>query len=261
MLVDSHCHLDMPDFSDDIDDVVVRARDQDISTMLTICTRVAGFDRVHTIAERYENIFCTVGTHPHEAKNEQNLSSEKLIEFSRFDKVIGFGETGLDYYYENSPKEIQKKQFEIHIEAARETKLPVVIHSRNADDDTALILETEYRKGPFTGLIHCFTGGQELAKKVLEMGFYISISGIVTYKNAGALRDIVKNDVPLNRLLVETDSPYLAPVPKRGKRNEPAFTAYTASYLSDILAVSKEKLFCTTTENFFRLFTKARKIY
>lgn len=256
-LVDSHCHLDFPDFQDDLPDVVNRAIDAGVRHMLTICTHVTKFDQVLKVAEGFDNIWCTVGIHPHNAGTEPETSAETLIKMAENPKVIGFGETGLDYFYEHSPRDAQKKSFIAHIEAARSTGLPVIVHSRDADDDTIEILQSEYEKGSFTGLIHCFSGGDKLAKGALDIGFYISLSGILTFKKAEDLRETAKK-VPLNRLLVETDSPYLAPVPKRGKRNEPAFTAHTAACLAETLGVSTEEITRQTTENFYNLFTKSK---
>jgi len=258
MLVDSHCHLDFPDFAEELDDVVGRAREAGIGHMLTICTHVSKFDQVLKVAESYDNIFCTVGIHPHNALAEAEISPEQLIELADTPKVIGFGETGLDYYYDKAPRDVQQRQFRAHIEAARRTGLPLIIHTRDADDDMAEILTEEAGKGPFPGLLHCFSSGAKLAEAALELGLYISISGIVTFKNAEDLRETVKK-VPLDRILVETDAPYLAPVPKRGKRNEPAFTAHTAEKVAEIKDVSLANVAKTTTDNFFRLFSKASR--
>ena len=261
MLVDSHCHLDLPEFDGELDIIVKRAQESNVKTILTICTQIARFKNICKIAERYKNVYCTVGTHPNDTKSENQISASELISLSKHSKVVGFGETGLDYFYQNSPKNIQKRQFRAHIRAAREANLPLIIHSRNADEDTAEILESEYKDGAFSGVIHCFTGGKDLARRVLDLGFYISLTGIITYKNATDIRDVIKSEVPMERLLVETDAPYLAPVPKRGKRNEPAFTQFTAKYLADLLSVSEDEFARTTTNNFFRLFTKSRRPY
>lgn len=257
MLVDSHCHLDFPDFDNERDDVVARAMQAGIGYMVTICTHMTKFDGVLAIAKSYDNMSCTVGVHPHNAGEEGALATvEALCELANKPKVIGIGETGLDYFYEHSPRDDQKSSFRAHIEAARQTGLPLIVHTRDADTDTVDILREEYEKAPYPGLIHCFSAGPELAEAVLDLGFYISISGIVTFKSAQELRDTVKN-VPLERILVETDSPYLAPIPKRGKRNEPAFTAHTAAMVAEIKGVSQEELASQTTENFFKLFSKA----
>ncbi|NQV47857.1 MAG: TatD family hydrolase [Rhodospirillaceae bacterium] len=257
MLVDSHCHLDFPDFEGDFDDVLKRARDAGIGHMLTICTHVTKFEQVRAIAEAHDNIFCTVGIHPHNAADEPEVTPEHLIRMADHGKVIGFGETGLDYFYDHSPRDVQQRQFRAHIGAARQAGLPLIIHTRDADDHMADILKDEHGKGAFTGLLHCFSSSRNLAKMALDLGLYISLSGIVTFKTADELRDIV-GDVPLDRILVETDAPYLAPIPKRGKRNEPAFTAHTAAKVAEIKGVSLEELAQATTDNFFRLFTKAK---
>jgi TatD DNase family protein len=257
MLVDSHCHLDFPDFDDELDGVITRAGDAGVDWMLTICTHVTRFDRVLAVADRYDNVFCTVGIHPHEAAAEPEVTAEHLIRMAeRHPKVVGFGETGLDYYYEHSPRERQQTSFRAHIEAARESGLPVVVHTRDADTDTVRILQDEYAKGAFNGLIHCFSTDRSVAEGALEIGLYISLSGIVTFKQAEALRATVRV-IPLDRILVETDAPYLAPVPKRGKRNEPAYTAHTAACVAEIKGVDQTAFARTTTDNFFRLFAKA----
>jgi TatD DNase family protein len=258
MLVDSHCHLDFPDLAEDLDEVVARARQAGVGHMLTICTHVTRFDRVLAVARRFEGVECTVGIHPHEAGNEPETSAETLMALAKDPKVIGFGETGLDFFYEHSPRDAQERSFREHIRAARESGLPVIVHTRDADADTIRILEEEQAKGPFTGLIHCFSSGIELAEKAVELGIMVSISGIVTFKKAEALRETVRA-IPLDHLLVETDAPYLAPVPKRGKRNEPAYTAYTAATVAGVKGVSEAELARATTDNFFRLFTKARR--
>jgi len=255
MLIDSHCHLDFPDFAEEIDDVVGRAHESGIGLMLTICTHVTKFDQVLAVAERYENIFCTVGIHPHEAASEPETAADRLIELSRHPKVVGIGETGLDYYYEHSPVEEQKRAFRQHIEAARQTGLPIVIHSRDADDDMAEILQEEMAEGAFPGLLHCFSSGYELGETAWDLGLYVSFSGILTFKSADSIRQTARA-VPLERLLVETDAPYLAPVPKRGKRNEPSFVRHTAERLAEERGLSFDTLASQTSENFFRLFTK-----
>ena len=224
--------------------------------MMTICTHVSKFDQVLRVAETYNNMFCTVGIHPHNALIEDEVTPDQLIALAQNPKVVGFGETGLDYYYDKAPRDIQQAQFRSHIAAARQTGLPLIIHTRDADDDMAKILSEEAEKGAFPGLLHCFSSSQKLADTALDLGLYISISGIVTFKNAEDLRQTVKN-APLDRLLVETDAPYLAPVPKRGKRNEPAFTAHTAEKVAEVKGLSISEVANATTENFFRLFTKA----
>jgi TatD DNase family protein len=258
MLVDSHCHLDFPDFAPDLDGVMARARAAGVGAMVTICTRLSRFDEIRAIAEARDDVWCSVGVHPHEAAEEGVGEPSRLLALARHPKAVGFGETGLDYYYEHSPRAAQQRSFRAHIAAARETGLPLIVHTRDADDDTVAILTEEHEKGPFNGLIHCFSSSRELAEKVLKIGLYISISGIVTFKKAEALRETVRA-VPLERLLVETDAPYLAPVPHRGKRNEPAYVAKTAACVAEIKGVTPEALARATTDNFFRLFAKARR--
>ncbi|WP_295139407.1 TatD family hydrolase [uncultured Reyranella sp.] len=258
MLIDSHCHLDFPELTTDESGVLARARTAGVAGMLTIGTRLDQFERVRAIAERHDNVWCSVGVHPHEAKEEGQRTPDRLIEATRHPKVVGIGETGLDFYYEHSPREEQAESFRAHIAASRQTGLPLIVHTRNADTETGDILEDEYGQGAFPGLIHCFSSGRAVAERALALGFYISISGIVTFKAAEELRVIVR-DVPLDRLLVETDAPYLAPVPKRGKTNEPAFVAHTAAKVAELKGVSLAELEATTTDNFFRLFTKAER--
>lgn len=259
MLVDSHCHLDFEQLSSQLEDVLRRAELAGVGHMLTIGTKIRQFDAVRKIAADHSNIHCSVGIHPHEAEEEgPSITVQKLIELSNDPAVVAIGETGLDYFYEHSPREIQKQSFRIHIEAARETGLPLIVHTRNADEDTIQILQEEYAKGPFTGVIHCFSSGWEVAEKSMEIGFYISISGIVTFKAAQDLRDHVEK-IPLDRLLVETDSPYLAPIPNRGKTNEPSFVAHTAAKVAGLKGVSDEEIAEKTTANFFKLFNKIQR--
>jgi len=255
-LIDSHCHLDFPDFGDELDDIVARAGDAGISHMVTISTHLSKFPDVRAVAERYDNIFCSVGIHPHQAGTEKEVSVAELVELSQHPKVVGIGETGLDFFYEHSPRDIQERQFRTHIRAARETGLPLIVHTRDADTDTIRIMEEEYAEGPFPGLIHCFSATQELAERMIAMGFYISFSGIVTFKKADALRDVARV-IPAERILVETDSPYLAPIPQRGKRNEPAFTAFTAAKIAEVRGITPSEIAQITTDNFKRVFAKA----
>jgi TatD DNase family protein len=258
MLIDSHCHLDFPELTKDESGVLARARKAGVAGLLTIGTRLDQFARVRAIAERHDNVWCSVGVHPHEAKEEGQSTPDRLIEATRHPKVVGIGETGLDFHYEHSPREEQAESFRAHIAAARETGLPLIVHTRNSDAETGDILEEEYGKGAYPGLIHCFSSGRAVAERALALGLYISISGIVTFKAADDLRAIVR-DVPLDRLLVETDAPYLAPVPKRGKTNEPAFVAHTAAKVAELKGISLAELEAATTDNFFRLFTKAER--
>lgn len=255
-LIDSHCHLDFPDFAEELDDVVARAGRAGISHMVTISTHLSKFPGVLAVAERFDNIYCTVGIHPHEAGTEVEVSADELVRLAEHPKVVGIGETGLDFYYEHSPRDVQERQFRTHIEAARRTGLPLIVHTRDADTDTIRILEEEHAKGAFPGLIHCFSATRELAARMVDIGLYISFSGIVTFNKAEELRDVAKV-VPEDRILVETDSPYLAPVPRRGKRNEPAFTAFTAAKIAEVRGISPSAVARTTTANFKRLFTKA----
>ena len=256
MLVDSHCHLDFPDFAPERDAVVQRAGESGIGWMLTICTHVSRFDQVKAVAEAYPNVFCTVGIHPHEAGREPPTSAADLIALAEHPKVVGLGETGLDFYYEHSPRADQERSFRAHIAAARETGLPLIVHTRDADVDTLRILEEEHANGPFPGVIHCFSASRALAEAAVDLGLYISFSGIVTFKNATELRETART-LPVERLLVETDAPYLAPEPKRGKRNEPAFTAFTAARVAELRGLETDEFARVTTENFFRLFTRA----
>ena len=258
MLVDSHCHLDFPDYGGSVDIVIERARAAGVGTCLTIGTELKRFPGVRSVAEKFSDVWCSVGVHPHESEKELLDGSVALVEMAAHPKVVGIGETGLDYYYEHAPREPQQQNFRAHITASRLPNLPVIVHTRDADDDTIAILEDEMAKGSFTGLIHCFTGTQRLADAALSMGLYISVSGIATFKNSGALRDVIAT-VPMNRLLVETDAPFLAPVPHRGKTNEPAFVVHTATMLAELKGITAAELAAATTDNFFRLFTKAER--
>jgi TatD DNase family protein len=257
-LVDSHCHLDFPDYAGKVDEVMARAGAAGVGVCLSIGTELKRFPGVKAVAEKFPNVWCSVGVHPHEAEKELQDDEAALIREAAHPKVVGIGETGLDYYYEHSPREPQQQNFRAHIAAARQTGLPVIVHTRDADDDTIDILRDEMGKGAFTGLIHCFTGTQKLADAALELGLYISVSGIATFKNSTALRDVIKT-VPLERLLVETDAPFLAPVPYRGKTNEPAFVVHTARMLAELKGVPESQLAQATTENFFRLFSKVQR--
>ncbi len=255
MLIDSHCHLDFPDFAAELDAVVTRARAAGIERMVTISTRVKRHDGVLAIAERFPDVFCSVGTHPHHAHEELDVTAADLVARSHTAKVVALGEAGLDYHYDNSPREAQERAFRTHITAARATGLPLVIHSREADDDTARILEAETGKGAFPAVLHCFTGGPDLARRAVALGHFISFTGILTFKNSDALRAIAA-ELPADRILVETDAPYLAPGKFRGKRNEPAYVVETAKVLAETRGVSFDEIAKQTTTNFFRLFGK-----
>ncbi len=258
MLVDSHCHLDFPDFEAELDDIVRRAGEAGIDRMVTISTRVKQFDRVRAVAERFESVFCSVGTHPHNADEELDIFSDDLVRLSDHPKVVAIGEAGLDYHYDNSPREAQVEGLRRHIAAARETGLPLVIHSRDADDDMAEILTEETGKGAFPAVLHCFSSGRGLAETGIRLGHYVSFSGILTFNRAEELRDIAA-DMPADRILVETDAPYLAPTPFRGKRNEPSFVQHTARILAETRNVSEAEIAEQTSENFFRLFSKVTR--
>ncbi|ESZ38649.1 TatD family hydrolase [Mesorhizobium sp. L2C066B000] len=255
MLVDSHCHLDFPDFTEERAAIVARAKAAGIGHMVTISTRVKRFAQVLEIAESFDEIYCSVGTHPHNAGEELDVTAEDLVRLSAHPKVVAIGEAGLDYFYDKAPRDAQAQGFRTHIAAARETGLPLVIHSRDADDDMAAILEDETGKGAFPFILHCFSSGRRLAEVGVALGGYVSFSGILTFKNSADLRAIAA-DVPHDRLLVETDAPYLAPVPFRGKRNEPAYIAHTAKVLAETVGVGEAEIATLTTENFFRLFGK-----
>jgi TatD DNase family protein len=255
MLVDSHCHLDFPDFSVELDTIVARARAANIGRIVTISTRVKKHAQVLGIAERFPEIFCSIGTHPHNAHEELDIDTKTLVKLTKNPKIVAIGEAGLDYHYDNSPRAAQVASFRQHIAAARETALPLVIHSRDSDTDMVQILREESRKGVFPAVLHCFTGGRDLALTAIELGHYVSFTGILTFKNSDALREIA-GALPAERILVETDAPYLAPLPYRGKRNEPAYVAETAKALAEVRAVSPDEIARQTTENFFRLFRK-----
>jgi TatD DNase family protein len=255
MLIDTHCHLDFPDFAQELPDIVDRARARGVGRMIAISTHLSRFDRVKAVAEAYPDIFCTVGTHPHHSHEEAEPTVEELAALSRHPKCVGLGEAGLDYHYDRAPRDVSRRVFRTHIAAARETGLPLVIHTRDADEDCAAILREEMGKGAFPALLHCFTSSRALAETAIELGLYISFSGVVTFKNSAELRETAKA-VPLERMLVETDAPFLAPVPHRGKRNEPAFVVDTARLLAGIKGVSEAELARATTENALRLFSK-----
>jgi TatD DNase family protein len=255
MLVDSHCHLDFPDFAPELDAVVARAKAAGVGHMVTISTRVRRHAQILAIAERYPNVTCSVGTHPHHADEELDITADDLIARTQHPKVVAIGEAGLDYHYDKSPRDAQAQGFRTHIAAARATQLPLVIHTREADEDCARILEDEMGKGAFPAVLHCYTGGAELARRAVALGCHIGFTGIVTFKNSAALREIA-NMLPADRFLVETDAPYLAPLPYRGKRNEPAYVVEVAKVLAEVRGVSFEEIARQTTKNFFKLFAK-----
>lgn len=258
MLVDSHCHLDFPDFAAERDAIVERAREQGVGRLVTISTKVHKFPEILAIAEAYEDVFCSVGTHPHYADKEPEITTADLVERTKHPKVVAIGEAGLDYFRNNSSVEGQERGFRRHIAAARETGLPLVIHAREADDDVARILEEESGKGSFPFVLHCFTGGEDLAKRGVALGGYVSFSGVITFKKNEALRAVAAK-VPADRVLVETDAPYLAPEPHRGKRNEPAYVTNTAKALATARGTDFATIARQTTHNFFRLFSKVTK--
>jgi TatD DNase family protein len=255
MLVDSHCHLDFPDFADELDAVVARAEATGVGRIVTISTRVKRVAGLQAIAERFPNVYFSVGTHPHQADEEDGIPAEELIALSHHPKAVAFGEAGLDYFYKNSSPEAQARGFRTHIAAARETGLPLVIHTREADEDCGRILDEEMEKGPFRAVLHCYTGGLELAKKAVAHGLYVSFTGILTFKNSQNVRDVAA-EIPLDRIMVETDAPFLAPGKYRGKRCEPSFVTETAKALAELRGVSFEEISRQTTENFFRFFDK-----
>lgn len=256
MLVDSHCHLNYKGLIEDQLQVIARARAAGVTTMLNISTRESEWDSVIATASRDPNIWATVGIHPHEADAHPDVDTERLIARSAHPKVIGIGETGLDYYYDHSDRDQQKTSFRSHIEAARDTGLPLIVHTRDAEEDTAAILSAEMGKGAFSGVIHCFTASADFAEKALALGLYISLSGIVTFKNAKDLQATAIT-IPEDRLLIETDAPFLAPVPHRGRTCEPAFVADTARFISGLRGISVERLQEITSRNFFTLFSKS----
>jgi TatD DNase family protein len=254
MLIDSHCHLDFDDFAADREAVIARARAAGLERMITISTRVAQFAAIRALAESHDDIYCTVGTHPHNAA-EEDVAAAELVELAQHPKCVGIGEAGLDYHYDTAPRDVAARVFRTHIAAARQSGLPLVVHARDADADIAAILEDEMGKGAFKAVLHCFTSSRRLAETGLALGFYVSFSGVLTFKKSDDLRAIAR-DVPNERLLVETDAPFLAPVPYRGKRNEPAFVAETAKILAEVKGLSLPALAALTSANTLRLFAK-----
>ena len=255
MLIDSHCHLDFPEFAPELDAIVARARAAGIGRMVTISTRVRKLPQVLAVAEKFADIFCSVGTHPHNAHEELDIDAAQLVALSKHPKIVAIGEAGLDYHYDKSPRDAQAQGFRQHIAAARETGLPLVIHAREADADMARILVEETEKGAFPAVLHCYTGGRDLAFEAIELGLYIGFTGIMTFKNGQDLRDLAA-ELPAHRILVETDAPFLAPLPYRGKRNEPSYVVETAKLLAQVRGVDADEIARQTTENFFQLFSK-----
>lgn len=255
MLVDSHCHLDFPDFADDLDGIVARAEAAGIGRLVTISTRVRKMPALLAIAERFPNVYCSVGTHPGHVDEEDGIPADEIIELTRHPRVVAIGEAGLDNFYGTDLNAAQERGFRAHIAAARATGLPLVIHTREADEQCGAILEDEMAKGAFKAVLHCYTGGRELAMKAIDMGLSISFTGILTFKKSQALRDLAA-ELPADRIMVETDAPYLAPGKWRGKRNEPSYVVETAKVLAETRGVSFEEISRQTTENFFRLFDK-----
>ncbi len=255
MLIDSHCHLDFPDFAAERDEVIRRARAAGVERMITISTRIDRFGEISALADAYPEVFCTIGEHPEYVRDGQDPDLDRIVQLAGHRKCVGVGETGLDYHHDGAPHDVAERVFRTHICAARRTGLPLVIHSRDADQDMAAILEDEMGKGPFKAVLHCFTSSLMLAKVGLSLGLSISFSGIVTFKKSQDLRDIARF-VPMDRLLIETDAPFLAPAPHRGKRNEPAFVAATARVLAEVKGVSVSTLAEQTSANALRLFSK-----
>lgn len=258
MLVDRHCHIDRHEFTHDLDGFVARAKTAGVAVMVDISTRVRRFDDIRAVIERYDGVYGSIGTHPHCADEERDIPLGEIVRLSHHPKVIAIGEAGLDYFYKHATPAAQAEGFRRHIAAARETGLPLEIHTRDADADTLAILKDEHAKGPFPAILHCFTGGRELAMGALDLGLYVSFSGVISFKKSEALRAIAR-DVPLDRIFVETDAPFLAPEPYRGKLNEPAYVVHTARALAEAKGVSPDEIARATTENFFRLFTKAKR--
>ncbi len=256
MFVDSHCHLNYKGLVEDQQAVLARAREAGVSAMLNISTRASEWDEVVGLAEREPDVWASIGIHPHEADTHPDVAIEKLVERAQHPRVAGIGESGLDFYYDRSDRDRQRASFRAHITAARQAEVPIIVHTREAEADTAAILEEEMGRGAFTGVLHCFTGTMELARKAMDLGFYVSMSGIVTFKNAKDLQEVAKQ-IPLDRLLIETDAPFLAPVPHRGRTCEPAYVADTARFLSELREQPLEELAEATSANFRKLFAKA----
>lgn len=258
MLVDHHCHIDRHEFAHDLDGVVSRAAAAGVGVMVNISTRIRRFAEVQTVIERYDSVYGSVGTHPHQADEELDIPTSEIVRLSKHPKIVAIGEAGLDYFYKHATPAAQAEGFRNHIAAARETGLPLEIHTRDADADTIAILEDEHAKGAFPAVLHCFTGGRDLALRAVDLGLMVSFSGVITFKKSEALRDIAR-EIPLDRLLVETDAPFLAPDPYRGKLNEPAYVVHTAATLAEVKGISLDDLASATTDNFFRAYTKAKR--
>lgn len=257
MLVDSHCHLDFEVLNRDLESVIQRAFDNNIGLMQTICTKISEFERIYNISHSNENVFCSIGNHPLNLVEEGVVKAEEILKYTGRDKLIGIGETGLDYYYSKDNEKVQKESFIEHIIAAQETSLPIIVHTRSAERDTVDILKKYMKIKEFSGVIHCFTASQWLANECIDMGFYISASGIVTFKNAKDIQQTFK-EMAVEKILLETDAPYLAPVPMRGKDNEPAYLKYTAEFMAKLLDMDLNNFIDITTKNFFNLFNKAK---
>jgi len=256
IVIDSHCHLDFEDFDKDFCSVIKRAHSNSVKGLQTICTRLEEFENIWSIAKSYKGIWCSVGVHPHNVEESSPFTIDDIVTLANRDRVIGIGETGLDFYYDHAPRGLQIESFIKHLDASKEIGLPVIVHTRDAEEETCKILKSSCKEGELKGVIHCFSGGSSLADCALELGFYISLSGIVTFKNASNIREICSS-LPLERILVETDSPYLAPVPHRGKRNEPAYVTETLKIVAELKNITTEEMASITTDNFFRLFSKA----
>jgi TatD DNase family protein len=258
VLVDSHCHLDFPGLAEERDAVLARARAAGVGTIQTIGTRLSPFEQVVAITEVNDDFYCSVGVHPHRAAKEPLDEPAQLLAWAEHPRVIGIGESGLDYYYDHSPRDVQAAVFRLHIEAARQSGLPLIVHTRDADRDTADLLRAAMAEAPFTGVIHCYSSSPELGFAAIEMGLYLGLGGILTFKKSDQLRATVR-ELPLERLLLETDAPYLAPEPFRGRRNEPAYVAHVAATLAEVKDLALAEVETATTDNFFRLFTKAHR--
>lgn len=260
MLVDSHCHLDFPDFAGHVTEVIARAREAGVGRLVTISTHVARAERYQAISEAHPEVLFTVGTHPHNAAEEPDVTADDLVTLARHPRCIAIGEAGLDHHYDKSPRDTQERVFRTHIEAARRSGLPLVIHAREADEEMTRILTEETGRGRFDAVLHCFSSGARLAEVGVELGLYVSFSGILTFKNSDEIRRIARDIVPLDRLLVETDAPFLAPVPHRGRTNEPSYVRHTAATLAECRGMSLDETVAATTANFHRLFRKAAAV-